>query len=250
MVLLNGAALAQKIIDDLKTKDLSKLSLHVILVGDDPNSLKYVAMKQKRCLEIGLNCIFHHLPEITPTPQVIELIDELNQDPSVTGFFIQLPLPASFNKNKIISKISPKKDVDGLLPNSRFVPAVVRGVIRLLDEYKLNFQGKTAVIINNSSLIGIPLKKILEKRQVKVITCHRSTENISEISRGADLLISATGQKGLITSDYIKPGAVVVDIGGGDIDFPNVAELTSYITPSIGGIGPMTIACLLENLVA
>jgi len=249
MILLDGKTISQKIIDNLKVRDLSKIALHIILVGNDPNSLKYVNLKQKRCQELNLNCQIHHLPSITPTPQLIELIQQLNDDPAITGFFVQLPLPSNIDKNKVLAKINPKKDVDGLVPGSPFTPAVVRGVIRLLDEYKLNFNGKNAVIINDSNLIGIPLKKILEKRNVLVTVCNEFTKNISEISRGADLLISATGQKGLITSEFIKPGSVVIDIGSGDIDFAKVAELTSYITPSTGSVGPMTIACLLENLV-
>jgi len=249
MTLLDGKSLSNKIIDGLSQHDLSKLSLHIILVGDDPNSLKYVSLKQKCCGEIGLNCVLHHLPSSTPTPELTNLITKLNDDPAVTGFFIQLPLPNNYNKNKIISVINRQKDVDGLLPNSPFTPAVVRGVIQLLDKYKLNFNGKNAVIINDSNLIGIPLQKILIKRNVNVILCNEFTQNVAEISRGADLLISATGQKGLITGDYIKPGATVIDVGGGDIDFASVADKTSYITPRIGGVGPMTIACLLENLI-
>ena len=249
MILLNGTKLASQIIESLKQKDLSRLSLHIILVGDDTNSLKYVSLKQSKCQEIGLKCVLHHLPTSVPSPQLVELINQLNTDSSVTGFFIQLPFPKSFNKNKILMAISRQKDVDGLLPNSPFTPAVVRGVIRLLDEYKLNFSGKNAVILNDSNLIGIPLQKILIKRNVNVTLCNEFTKNVPEISRGADLLISATGQKGLITVDYIKPGATVIDVGGGDVDFANVADKTAYITPSIGGVGPMTIACLLENLV-
>jgi methylenetetrahydrofolate dehydrogenase (NADP+)/methenyltetrahydrofolate cyclohydrolase len=249
MILLNGKSLSEKILSSLKSKDLSKLSLHIILVGDNPQSLKYVDLKQKNCQKIGLKCILHHLPSITPTPQIIALINTLNKDPEVSGFLVQLPLPVGANKNKILSSIDPRKDVDGLTTNSPFVPAVVSGVIHLLDEYKLNFNGKNAVIINDSNLIGIPLKKILEKRNVKVTICNEFTTNIAEISRGADLLVSATGKTGLISPEYIKPGAVVIDIGGGDVDFAVVAEKTSYITPTIGGVGPMTIASLIESLV-
>ena len=249
MILLDGRSLAQKITDSVKARDLSGLSLHIILVGDDPASQKYVMLKQKKCDEIGLKCVLHHFPSSTPTPQVIELINQLNSDPAVTGFFVQLPLPSNFNTTKILSAISPTKDVDGLVPNSPFTPAVVKGVIRLLDEYKLSFAEKTAVIINDSILIGIPLKKILEQRRVNVIICNKSTKNIAKISRGADLLISATGVKGLVTADYIKPGAVVIDVGGGDVNIDEVSALCSYITPATGGVGPMTIISLIQNLV-
>lgn len=246
MILLDGQTLAQKILSGLTSHG----SLHIILVGDDPSSLKYVALKQKKCQEINQNCIVHHLPASVPTPDLLKLIDELNKNPEVSGFFIQLPLPPHFDKNKIINAVSPQKDVDGLLPGSPFTPAVVRGIIRLLDEYHLSLAEKTAVIINDSNLIGKPLQKILEKRRVKVIICNNKTQNLSEISRGADLIISAAGVKNLITTEYIKPGAIVVDVANGDVDFPQVSPLCSYITPTYGGIGPLTIACLLENLLS
>ncbi|MFZ2152444.1 MAG: bifunctional 5,10-methylenetetrahydrofolate dehydrogenase/5,10-methenyltetrahydrofolate cyclohydrolase [Microgenomates group bacterium] len=248
MILLEGQKVASQIIENLKTKDLSAVSLHIILVGQDQNSLKYVSLKQNKCQELGIKCIVHHLPEITPTPDLITLIQQLNTDPAVTGFFIQLPLPPHIDKNKILSQINPLKDVDGLTPASRFTPAVVRGVITLLDAYHLSFAEKTAVIINDTNLIGIPLKKILEQRKCRVIICNEFTKNVAKISRGADYIFSATGVKGLVTADYIKPSAVVVDIGGGDVNFVNVSALCSYITPTFGGVGPLTIACLLQNL--
>jgi len=249
MTILDGRTLSQEIINSLKTKNLNGISLHIILVGDDSNSQKYVELKQKKCNEIGLKCIVHRLPVDTPQKDIIDLINQLNGDLSVTGFFIQLPLPSTIDKQKAISSISPKKDVDGLIENSPFTPAVVRGVISLLKKYQLRFAEKNAVIINDSKLIGIPLKNILEKENCLVTICNEFTENIQKISRGADYVFSATGVKGLVTSDYIKPGAVVVDIGGGDVDFTDVSPLCSYITPTIGGVGPMTIACLLQNLV-
>jgi len=244
MILLDGKTLSEKILASLKPHG----SLHIILVGDDPSSVKYVSLKQAKCQQIGLTCLLHHLPAITPTPDILSLIDALNKDPEVTGFFIQLPLPNHLNKSRILDAIDPKKDVDGLRPNSPFVPAVVRGIIRLLDEYHLSVAGKTAVIINDSDLVGIPLKKSLEKRKATVVLCNKKTKNLPEISRGADLLISATGVKGLVTADYIKPDAIVIDVAGGDVNFTDVAPLSSYITPTFGGVGPMTIACLLANL--
>ena len=244
MIILDGKTLSEKIIANI----IPHGELHIILVGNDIASQKYVDLKQKKCQQIGQKCIVHHLPSTIPTPDLITLINELNSNPSVTGFFIQLPLPSHFDKNKIISLINPQKDIDGLLPNSPYTPAVVRGIVRLLDDYHLALADKTAVIINDSNLIGKPLEKILLKRKVKVILCNDKTQNLSEICRGADLLISATGVKGIITAEYIKPGAIVVDVANGDVDFNSVKDKTSYLTPTFGGIGPMTIACLLENL--
>ncbi|MBI2464770.1 bifunctional 5,10-methylenetetrahydrofolate dehydrogenase/5,10-methenyltetrahydrofolate cyclohydrolase [Candidatus Shapirobacteria bacterium] len=249
MTILDGRTLAQEIINSLKTKDLSALSLHIILVGDDSNSQKYIDLKQKRCHEIGLSCVIHRFPSDIKENIITSLTQELNTDSTVSGYFIQLPMPASINKNQVISTISPKKDVDGLTPNSKFIPAVVRGVMSLISAYPIVLAGKNAVIINDSKLIGIPLKNILEKENCHVQICNKFTENIQKISRGADFLFSATGVKGLVTRDYIKPGAIVVDIGGGDVDFANVSDICSYITPTVGGVGPMTIASLLQNLV-
>lgn len=252
MQLLDGKSLSQQILNSLKLKIVDcrlKINLHVILVGNDPNSLKYVSLKEKRAQEIGVEFTLHHLPESTTEIELLSLVNSLNNDPKVTGFFTQLPMPLHINRNRVLYAIDPKKDVDGLNPKSSFTPAVVKATIRLLDYYHLAVADKTAVIINKSQLIGVPLQKILEKRGCTVFLADINTKNIPKLGRGADILISATGRKELVTADYIKPGAVVVDIGGGDVDFGAVKDVCSYITPTIGGIGPMTIACLLENLV-
>jgi methylenetetrahydrofolate dehydrogenase (NADP+)/methenyltetrahydrofolate cyclohydrolase len=249
MTLLDGKQLSAKIISNLKQRDNSRLNLHIILVGHDPHSLMYVSMKKKKCEEIGLNCVVHHLESTVSETEVLSLVDALNNDSSVSGFFIQLPLPKSINQKKVLSAINLAKDIDGLVPTSPFTPAVVRGVVSLLDAYQLSVAGKNAVIINSSNLIGIPLQKILIDHGASVTVCNKSTKNIEKISRGADYLFSATGVVGLVTADYIKPGAVVFDIGGGDVNFAEVSSLCSYITPTTGGVGPMTIACLLQNLV-
>lgn len=249
MTILDGRSISQEIINSLKAKYLSALSLHIILVGDDPNSQKYVDLKQKRCEEIRLTCVVHRLPAETPEYVILDLTHKLNNDISVTGYFIQLPLPSTVDKARIIASIDPKKDVDGLTTNSPFIPAVVRGVMSLISAYPIELAGKSAVIINDSKLIGIPLKNCLEKENCHVEICNEFTQNIQKISRGADFLFSATGVKGLITRDYIKPGAIVVDIGGGDVDFADVSPICSFVTPTTGGVGPMTIASLLQNLV-
>lgn len=249
MQILDGKLVSQQILNSLKSRIQhleSKPNLHVILVGDDPNSVKYVSLKEKRSQEVGVNFTLHHLPKDTQEQIIINLINTLNTDPQVTGFFIQLPLP---NRNNILNLIDSRKDVDGLNQKSSFSPAVVNATIRLLDYYHLSVAEKIAVIINKSQLIGIPLQKQLQKKGCHVTLADKKTQSLSKLGRGADILISATGVKGLVTGDYIKPGAIVIDIGGGDINFGDVSDKCSYITPTVGGIGPMTIACLLENLV-
>ncbi len=250
MISLDGKILSEQILSDIKseiTTRQSTINLHVILVGNDPSSLKYVSLKEKKCQQVGINFTFHHLSENTTESELQLLINQLNLDQNVTGFFIQLPLPAHINPN-ILEQIDPRKDVDGLTSQSSFVPAVDIGVMALLKSTKVNLSGKNAVIINSSNLIGIPLQKLLIDQHLNVVICDKSTQNLLEISRGADLLISATGQKGLVTSEYIKPGAIVVDIGGGDVDYEDVKDKCSFITPPFGSVGPMTIACLLKNL--
>lgn len=238
MKILDGKTLSQQILKSIKP--INK-SLHVILVGNDPSSVKYVSLKQKKCEEFGAKFTLHHLSNDST---LRELINQLNTDPSVDGFFIQLPVP---DKN-VLNLISPQKDVDGLNPKSDFVPAVVVGIIKLLESYHISFTKKNIVIINDSDLIGQPLKKILETKQGIVTLCNDKTQNISEVTREADIIISATGVKNIITADMVKDGAVVVDVANGDVDFDNVAPKCSNITPTFGGIGPMTIASLLYNL--
>lgn len=252
MQLLDGKLVSQQILDSLKLKIencKSKINLHVILVGSDPNSLKYVAIKEKRSREVGVDFTLHHLPEEISESDLIKQIGELNDSSEVTGFFIQLPLPKHINKETVLSQISVEKDVDGLNPKSSFIPAVVIGVMKLLDFYHLPLAEKNAVIINKSNLIGIPLEIQLISRNCHVTLGDINTKNLAKLSRGADILISATGVEGLVTADYIKLDAIVVDIGGGDVNFEAVKAKTSYITPTTGGIGPMTVTCLLENLV-
>jgi methylenetetrahydrofolate dehydrogenase (NADP+) / methenyltetrahydrofolate cyclohydrolase len=251
MQLLDGQTLSRQILSDLKLKInhlSSAISLHIILVGDDPASLKYVEFKLKAAESIGISTEIHRFPKDIDESTVLELINKLNKDPAISGFFIQLPLPSHYDKDKLLGLIDPRKDVDGLNPASGITPAAPLGIIKLLDNYQLLSAEKTAVIINDSKLIGIPLKKLLEEKNIKVILCNEFTQNIPEISRGADIVISATGVKWLINTEYIKPGAIVVDAAGGDVDFAKVSSLCSYITPTFGGVGPMTIACLLLNL--
>lgn len=234
MILLDGKTLSQQILGSINP--INK-SLHVILVGDDPSSVKYVALKEKKCLDVGVNFTLHHLADDSALP---DLIHQLNADPSVDGFFIQLPI----ENKELLKLIDPQKDVDGLNPNSHFTPAVVVGIIKLLENYHLDFTGKKVVIINDSKLIGQPLQKHFPQ----AVLCNDKTTDLPAITRTADLLISATGVKNLITADMVKDGAIVVDVANGDVDFEHVAPKCSYITPTFGGVGPMTIASLLYNL--
>lgn len=251
MILLDGKLLSQKILSDLavQIKRLNKqVSLDIIWVGDNPSSKKYIALKQQRALEVGIGGQLHHLPFDTPQSEIINLTKKLNDDPLVTGFFVQLPLPANIHKNVVLSSIAPQKDADGLVQNSGVTPAVVRGITSLLDEYKLNFANKHVAIINDSQLIGQPLKNIFETRHSIVTLCNDLTENLGEVIKTADLLISATGVKNLINSSMVKDGVVAIDVATGDIDFDSVSQVASYITPTMGGIGPMTVASLLQNV--
>lgn len=234
MILLDGITVSEQLLSSLKP--INK-SLHVILIGDDPSSQKYVSLKQKKCQETGVDFTLHHLVDDQILP---DLIKKLNSDSSVDGFFIQLPI-----KNKEYLKlISPRKDVDGLNPNSKFTPAVVVGIVKLLENYNLSFKNQKVVIINDSELIGQPLKKYFPQ----AVLCNDQTKDLQKITQTADLLISATGVKNLVNADMVKDGAVVIDVANGDVDFASVAPKSSYITPTFGGVGPMTIASLLYNL--
>lgn len=232
MILLDGKKIAEQLI----TPPIDR-SLHVIMVGNNPASAKYVSLKQKKCEEVGVKFTLHHLDSDLILK---DLILKLNTDSAVDGFFVQLPIP----DKSVLSLIDPQKDVDGLNPNSNFTPAVVVGITKLLQNYKLDFTDKKVVIINDSDLIGKPLKRFFPN----AILCNDQTADLSAITSTADLLISATGVKNLVTTNMVKDGAVVVDVANGDVDFANVATKCSYITPTFGGIGPMTIASLLYNL--
>lgn len=247
MILLDGQTLSEKIISSLSIPP--NISLHIILVGNDPSSVKYVSLKQKKCEEIGINFTLHHLSETATETELLSLINSLNSDPLVSGFFIQLPLSKNIDQSKILKSIDPKKDIDGLNPDSKFIPAVVVGIIKLLENYQIDFVSKNIVVVNDSDLIGQPLKKVLESKGGIVTLCNENTSNLQLVAEDADIVISATGVKNLIFADFVKDGAVVVDVGGGDVNFADVSTKCSYITPTFGGVGPMTIACLLYNLV-
>lgn len=269
MTILDGKTTAQKILDGLKSK-ITKLSVHpwldIILIGNDQASVQYVAMKQKKAIDVGIKTNLHHLPAAT-TGQIISLIRQLNSDKNITGILVQLPLPSSLETTDILNSIDPQKDADGLTAANLGLlfqrnPAAIAsatplGVINLLKAYQIDLSGKNTVVIGRSPYIGLPLTALFLQENSTVTICHSRTQNLKTICQSADILVSAVGKSKFITADLIKEGSVVIDIGLspdpqtgkliGDVDFNNVAPKCSYITPVPGGIGPMTIAGLLEN---
>lgn len=271
--IIDGKLLASKIKEELKKEVHSlkeqgiKPCLAVVLVGENKASQKYVSFKEKTCQELGIESLVYRLPENTDESSLIKLIDGLNDNPQVNGILVQLPLPKHLNQQKILEKINPSKDVDGFTPyclgkllmdTPLFIPCTPKGVLRMLDEYKINLEGKNAVVIGRSVIVGKPLSLLLLKRNATVTVCHSKTKELQGITKRADILCVAIGKEKFINASMIKEGAVVVDIGinvtadgkvVGDVAFNEVKEKTSYITPVPGGVGPMTIAMLMENTI-
>jgi len=250
MILLDGKALAEKKINALKLKieDCKlKINLDIILVGNDPSSIKYVELKQKKAAEVGIGGQLFRFPTNTSVDDLQILFNSLNQNSNTTGFFIQLPIPGLSNPSTLLKQILSKKDADGLNPDSGINPAVVNGIISLLKNYQISFDQKNVVIINDSDLIGQPLKKIFSQFTSNIVLLNRQNLDLTSYTLKADILISATGVKNLVTADMVKDGVVAIDVGGGDIDFANVSRKSAYITPTFGGVGPLTVASLLEN---
>lgn len=271
--LINGKFIASNIKEDIKieVEELKKKGIYpclaVILLGDNKASEKYVSFKEKTCLELGIKSIIFRLSEEIDEEEVYKLIDELNHNPSINGILIQLPLPKNINQDNILQKIDPLKDVDGFTPyclgrllsdNPLFIPCTPKGIIRLLDTYDIQIERKHAVVIGRSIIVGKPLSLLLLRRNATVTVCHSKTEGLREITRKADILCVAVGVPNFITADMVKDGAVIIDVGInvtnngkviGDVDFESVKEKVSYITPVPGGVGPMTIAMLMENTV-
>lgn len=269
MTLLNGSIISKKILSKLK-KDIAKLDtdlrLDVILIGNNYGSQKYVKMKQKAALDIGIKSTVHRFPESATNQEILSLIKQLNNDSNVTGFMIQLPLPKQFNRNAILEAIDYKKDVDGLTShnlglifqnNEYLIPATPMGILTLLNEYGITLEGKTVAVIGRSSIVGTPMDGLLTNRNATVTVCHSKTINIKEITKRSDIIISATGTPHLVTADWVKENAIVIDAGiakdpksgklTGDVDFEEVKNKASFITPVPGGVGPMTIASLISN---
>ncbi len=239
--------------------------LAVILVGTDPASQVYVRNKHKGCIEAGMNSYQIELPEETTEEELLEKIDELNLDGRVHGILVQLPLPKHIDEEKVINRISPKKDVDAFHPenvgkimigNYDFLPCTPAGVMRLLEFYNVNIEGKECVIIGRSNIVGKPMSLLLLAKNGTVTVTHSRTRELAEVTRRADILVVAIGRAKFVTADMVKEGAVVIDVGinraadgklCGDVDFDAVSPIASMITPVPGGVGPMTITMLLQN---
>ena len=272
-VLIDGKGLAQKIRMGLK-EEVSELKnnginpkLAVIMVGDDKASKVYVKNKSKACEEIGIEYEEFLLDETTTMEELLELIEKLNNRDDIHGILLQSPIPKNLDINKAFNKISYKKDVDGFNPinvgklsigEDCFISCTPFGVVKMFEEYNIDVQGKNVVIIGRSNIVGKPLIKCMIKKNGTVTVCHSKTENIKEITKNADILIAALGKAKFVTADMVKDGAVIIDVGinrneegklVGDVDFENVEKKASYITPVPGGVGPMTIAMLMTNVV-
>ncbi|HSX58510.1 MAG TPA: bifunctional 5,10-methylenetetrahydrofolate dehydrogenase/5,10-methenyltetrahydrofolate cyclohydrolase [Candidatus Saccharimonadales bacterium] len=262
MQLLDGKALRDKIILSLK-EEVSNLGkkpkLAIVLIGEDEPSLRYIKQKQKAAEEIGAEAELLQFTESFAQEEIIYQIKNLNRDNSITGIIVQLPLPNKISKQKVLASIDPKKDIDGLTPGSEFQPATPLGIMELLNEYKVEVKDKTAVVIGQSDLVGAPLSKNFEEKGAKVIRVDINTPKpIDPLVQQGDIVVSAVGQIGLVTAEMVKEGAVVIDVGTnvtpegklvGDVDFENVSKKASFITPVPGGVGPMTVASLMKNLV-
>ena len=239
--------------------------LDVILVGEDPASVTYVASKQRDCAEVGIESRVHRYPDEVSQKKLAALVERLNEDPAVSGFFIQLPLPDGLDPMPLISRIDPAKDVDGLSPESTgrlalglpsLLPCTPHGIIRLLERNGVVLPGKEAVVIGRSNLVGKPLSQLLLRENATVTICHSRTHNLPEVTRRADILVVAAGRRGMVGAEYVKEGAAVVDVGihraeagglVGDVRFDEVEPRVAWISPVPGGVGPMTRAMLLHN---
>lgn len=271
-ITIDGKAIAQQTrlalkhrLEQRRKQNLVTPGLAVILVGEDPASQIYVRNKRDACRESGINSFSYDLPQHTTELELLSLVTTLNADQKVHGILIQLPLPRSINTGRIIDCIDPRKDVDGFHPNNLGLlaqgrpflrPCTPYGVMHLLAHEKISLKGLNAVIVGTSNIVGKPMALELLNAGCTITLCHSATRNLQQSIQHADLLVSAIGKAGVIQSHWIKPGAIVIDIGitrgingklHGDIEFATAKEIASYITPVPGGVGPMTVAMLLEN---
>ena len=277
--IIDGKAIAAQVrgevaekVSELKAKGITPC-LAVILVGENPASVSYVTGKQKALAEVGMADRSMHLPESTSEDELLKIIDELNNDDSVHGILVQLPLPKHIDEEKVLLAIKPEKDVDGFHPmnvgnlvigKKAFLPCTPHGIIVLLEKMGIETSGKHAVVIGRSNIVGKPVSLLLARKETNctVTICHTGTKNMAEITKQADILIAAVGRPHTVTKDMVKPGAVVIDVGVnripdstkkngfrliGDCDYNDLLDTAGYITPVPGGVGPMTIAMLMFN---
>lgn len=273
--IIDGKAISMQIKDECKEKvaklksEGKSVALAVIQVGEDPASSVYVNNKKKACEYIGAESLSYHLPEETSEEELLELIDKLNKDENVNGILVQLPVPKHINEDLIIRSIDPDKDVDGFHPinvgrlsigEKGFVSCTPAGIIELLKRSGVEIAGKECVVIGRSNIVGKPMSMLMLRENATVTICHSRTKDLKEVTKRADILIVAIGKPKMIDASYVKEGAVVIDVGihrpdpdskklCGDVDYDSVEPVASLITPVPGGVGPMTIAMLMSNLV-
>jgi len=278
--MIDGTAIAASIQEEL-TAEVAQLKeqhgivpgLATVLVGENPASQTYVKMKRKRCAEVGIHSVGHELPADATQEQVETLVRELNADPAIHGILVQLPLPGHLDEEAVLNAISLHKDVDGFHPvnigrlamkgrDALFAPCTPAGCIELLDRIGVEIRGKEAVVLGRSNIVGLPVSMLLLKRDATVTICHSRSKDLPAICRRADILVAAVGRAEMVKADWVQPGAVVIDVGinrvddpaakrgyrlVGDVAFEEVKEVAGWITPVPGGVGPMTIAMLLQN---
>lgn len=268
---ISGRKLSKEIREDLKQKvikvkdefnDVPKLV--VVLVGEDPASVSYVTAKEKGAKYVGFDSELIRKPETITEDELLTLIDELNEDESINGILVQLPLPKHIDMDKVIDRIALSKDVDGFHPENvgnlhvgrpSLLPCTPKGIITMIKSAGIEMSGKSAVVVGRSNLVGKPVSMLLLKENATVTIAHSRTKDLGNVTRNADILVAAVGRAKMITKDMVKPGAVVIDVGVnmvndklcGDVDYEEVIDVASYITPVPGGVGPMTITSLLEN---
>ncbi|WP_408956547.1 bifunctional 5,10-methylenetetrahydrofolate dehydrogenase/5,10-methenyltetrahydrofolate cyclohydrolase [Natroniella sp. ANB-PHB2] len=272
-LILDGAAKSKEIYKEIKT-EVEKLNkeeevvprLSIIFVGDNPASASYIKLQQKVCTKVGIDSKVVNLPKNISQEGLLAELDKINNDDSINGILIQLPLPAHIDDDKIIRKINPSKDLDSFHPynigelvigGDAYIPCTPEGVMALLDKYKIGVKGKDVTIIGHSNIVGKPMALLLLNRNATVSVCHIDTKDTAKYTKKSDIVIVAAGVPNLITADMIKEGAVVIDVGinevdgkiVGDVDFENVKKKAAAITPVPGGAGPMTIAMLLKDTV-
>ena len=272
--IIDGKELAKKVrlelkdeVEKLKKDDNIHPKLAVIMVGSDPASQIYVRNKSKACDEIGIEFEEFLLDENTTQKELLDLIDRLNENEKVNGILLQSPIPKNLDINEAFRRISPEKDVDGFNPvnvgkltlgQKGFISCTPFGVIKMLEEYNIDIEGKNAVVLGRSNIVGKPMSQCLLNKNATVTICHSKTKNINDITKNADIIVAAIGKKEFVKGEMVKEGAVVIDVGinrgedgklKGDVDFDEVSKKASYITPVPGGVGPMTIAMLMTNVV-
>ncbi len=272
-IIIDGKELAKKIranlkieCEELKKKNINS-KLAVIMVGEDPASKVYVRNKSKACEDVGIKYEEYLLDSKITQKELIELIEKLNNDKTINGILLQSPIPSNLDVNEAFRTISPQKDVDGFNPvnvgklvlnQDTFVSCTPYGIMKMFEEYDIDLTGKNVVILGRSNIVGKPLIHCCLNKNATVTSCHSKTQNIAQKAKEADVLISAIGKANFVTADMVKDGAVVIDVGinrldngkiTGDVDFESVKEKASYITPVPGGVGPMTIAMLMNNVI-